>query len=179
MNVCVDLEASRPRRPLPLCCLMLALGPILGWTGCSAAGETASDTTHLQAPAVTQVPGVAEPGETDSPSQTPSAEPASPNDAAADQAAAYEPPFPDRTELFVVPQHQENRRITVDGQAEESVKLVGFVDVDGPRVVLSINGLILTIAEGTTHNGLEVISIQRSAVVLQRGRERWQASLEN
>jgi hypothetical protein len=93
-------------------------------------------------------------------------------------AAAYQPPFPDRVDLFVPPKRQGNVLVK-DGGAEDSVELLGFIRVDRPQVVLSINGQVASIAEGATQFGIEVISIQQPKVVLQRGRQRWQASLEN
>ena len=62
---------------------------------------------------------------------------------------------------------------------EGSVELLGFVNVDDHRVVLSINGAVYPVAVGESQLGVEVISIQPPAVVLQRGRLRWQATLEN
>jgi hypothetical protein len=45
--------------------------------------------------------------------------------------------------------------------------------------VLTINGQVTHIAEGASQDGVEVISIHPPNVVLQRGRQRWQDSLEN
>jgi len=93
--------------------------------------------------------------------------------------SAYQPPFPDRDNLFVAPNRMGAGRSRHSGQLEEAVELLGFVNVDGQRVVLSIDGLVAPIAEGDTQHGVEVISIQPPAVVLQRGRQRWTATLEN
>ena len=92
---------------------------------------------------------------------------------------AYEPPFPDRTNLFEAPKRQGSGRISSNGTKESAIELLGFVNVYGPEVVLSIDGLAATIAEGGSHAGIEVISIKPPAVFLQRGKQRWQASLEN
>jgi hypothetical protein len=94
------------------------------------------------------------------------------------EAAAYQPPFPERVDLFVPPKRQGGVRIG-QGEREDSVELLGFVRVDQPKAVLSINGLTMSLAEGGNEYGIEVISIQPPSVVLQRGRQRWQASLEN
>lgn len=61
---------------------------------------------------------------------------------------------------------------------EELVELKGFVNVDGPRVVLSIDGVVAPLAEGGEKYGVQVISIHPPSVVLQRGRSRWTATLE-
>ena len=66
----------------------------------------------------------------------------------------------------------------VPGAKENAVELLGFVRVDRARAVLEINGEISPLAEGDNHYGIEVISIQPPTVVLQRGRQRWQATLE-
>ncbi len=92
---------------------------------------------------------------------------------------AFEPPFPDRTNLFQAPKRQGRGRSQIGGQSETSVELLGFVNVNGQRVALSIDGLVTTIAEGGEAFGIEVISIQPPSVFLRRGKQRWQASFEN
>ena len=56
--------------------------------------------------------------------------------------------------------------------------LLGFIRVDQPKAVLSINGEVLPLAAGESRYGVDVISINVPNVVLQRGRQRWQATLE-
>ena len=90
----------------------------------------------------------------------------------------YEPPYPDRENLFLAPRRSAKFENT-PGAVEQSVELLGFANVRGPRVILSINGNVVPMAEGGQELGIEVISIQPPAVVLQRDRERWQATLEN
>ena len=65
-----------------------------------------------------------------------------------------------------------------DDESGDTVELKGFINVDQPRVVLSIDGVISPIAEGGEKYGVQVISIQPPTVVLQRGRSRWTATLE-
>lgn len=92
--------------------------------------------------------------------------------------ATFQPPYPHRENLFLAPKRSakhENKR----GILEQSVELLGFANVDGQRVILSINGEVVPMTEGSQTAGIEVISIHPPAVVLQRGRERWQATLEN
>ncbi len=96
---------------------------------------------------------------------------------AAGDAPAYTPPFPDRVDLFTPPKRQGGAAIAKVG-GENAVELMGFVRVDRPRAVLAINGEITTMAEGETQFGIEVISVHSPNVVLQRGRQRWQATLE-
>lgn len=98
--------------------------------------------------------------------------------APAEQTVAdYQPPFPDRVDLFVPPKRQGGAR--TNGQEQDAVELLGFVRVDRPKAVLSINGQVASIAEGSAQFGVEVVSIQPPKVVLQRGRQRWQAGLDN
>jgi hypothetical protein len=91
--------------------------------------------------------------------------------------AQFSPPFPDRIELFEPPKRAQGT-IRQDDQNGETVELKGFVNVDRPRVVLSIDGVIAPISEGGEKYGVQVISIQPPSVVLQRGRSRWTATLE-
>ncbi len=89
----------------------------------------------------------------------------------------YQPPFPDRVNLFLAPKREGKSNAS---NQEEAVELLGFVNVrNNHKAVLSINGIVYPIAEGESQFGVEVISIQPPGVVLQRGRQRWQASLEN
>ncbi len=100
------------------------------------------------------------------------------NQAAEAPQAEYQPPFPDRLDLFVPPKRQGGV-VFKEGGSEDAVELLGFVKLDDQQVVLSINGQVTPIYEGGSQYGIEVISIQPPKVVLQRGRQRWQASLEN
>lgn len=94
------------------------------------------------------------------------------------EAASFEPPFPDRVELFVAPKRRGRGEKQSANGIDNAVELLGFVNVDGQRVILSIDGLVSPLAEGSHEAGIEVISIQPPAVVLQRGRQRWQVKLE-
>jgi hypothetical protein len=91
--------------------------------------------------------------------------------------ASFSPPFPDRQELFEPPKRAQSavRQNDIEGQ---SIELKGFVNVDKPRVLLSIDGVITPIAEGDERYGVLVRSIQPPSVVLERGRSRWTATLE-
>ncbi|HEX4413132.1 MAG TPA: hypothetical protein VH107_05845 [Lacipirellulaceae bacterium] len=93
------------------------------------------------------------------------------------QATAFTPPFPDRLEIFEPPKRAQNS-VKRDDEHGQSVELKGFIDVDQPRVILSIDGVVSPIPEGGEKYGVHVISIQPPSVVLQRGRNRWTATLE-
>ena len=92
-------------------------------------------------------------------------------------AAKFDPPFPHRTDLFDPPRRGQGM-VRRDEEHGETIELKGFVDVDGPQVVLSIDGVLSPIPEGGEKYGVQVISIHPPSVVLQRGRSRWTASLE-
>jgi hypothetical protein len=91
---------------------------------------------------------------------------------------AFEPPYPNRENLFLAPKRSSVHKDS-PGSIQQSVELLGFANVQGPRVILSIDGIVVPMPEGAKQSGIEVISIQPPAVVLQRDRERWQATLEN
>jgi hypothetical protein len=105
---------------------------------------------------------------------TPPSQPSAP---ARRDVAEFEPPFPGRTELFVPPRGGQGT-VRRDEEYGETIELKGFVDVNGPQVVLAIDGVISPIPEGGEKYGVQVISINPPQVVLQRGRNRWTASLE-
>jgi hypothetical protein len=92
-------------------------------------------------------------------------------------AATFTPPFPERLELFEPPKRAQST-IRRDDEHGESVELKGFINVDQPRVILSIDGVVSPVPEGGEKYGVHVISIQPPSVVLQRGRNRWTATLE-
>lgn len=92
--------------------------------------------------------------------------------------ADFVPPYPNRENLFLAPKRSSTHGKT-PGSHEQSVELLGFANVKKSQVILSINGEVFPISEGEQQAGIEVISIQPPAVVLQRNRERWQATLEN
>lgn len=108
---------------------------------------------------------------------TPTPDLANPKVASAAQPAAFAPPFPDRLELFEPPKRAQTS-VKRDDEHGQSVELKGFIDVDQPRVILSIDGVVSPIPEGGEKYGVHVISIQPPSVVLQRGRNRWTATLE-
>jgi hypothetical protein len=109
------------------------------------------------------------------------AKPATPDLAESSESATtkheFTPPFPDRLELFQPPQRAQSmaRR---DDEHGETVELKGFIYVDEPRVVLSIDGVVSSLPQGGEKYGVQVISIEPPTVVLQRGRNRWPATLE-
>jgi hypothetical protein len=98
-------------------------------------------------------------------------------DSAPTSVVQFSPPFPERLELFEPPKRAQGT-VRRNEELGESVELKGFITVDEPRVVLSIDGVISSVPEGGEKYGVQVISIQPPTVVLQRGRDRWPATLE-
>ena len=90
--------------------------------------------------------------------------------------AEFKPPFQAR-ELFEPPKRAQGM-VRRDDEHGQSVELKGFINVDGPRVVLSIDNVITIIPEGGEKHGVRVRSIQPPTVILERGRNRWPATLE-
>lgn len=93
------------------------------------------------------------------------------------QKAAYNPPFPERVELFEPSKRAENSVRRGDDHGE-SVELKGFINVDQPQVVLSIDGVVSPVPEGGEKYGVQVIRIQPPSVDLRRNGRNWRATLE-
>lgn len=169
-----------------LCALMLAsFGCAIG--GCNSTDEAAPDAT---ADAVASS-GDAKPADDGTDRPTASTSPAAPTatgsnaeeetkppDAAGDKSVAqFTPPFPDRLELFEAPKRAQGAVRQSDNEGQ-TVELKGFITVDQPRAVLSIDGVISPIPVGGEKYGVQVLSIQPPSAVLQRGRNRWTATLD-
>ena len=167
-------------------CLVLPVGILCA--GCQPAEETAIlpqeaqvtkvDSASLAAskpPQQTQKSGEA----SEASASTVSTPPKIPATTIVQRAATvpFTPPFPDRLELFEPPKRTQST-VRRDDEYGESVELIGFVKVDEPRVVLSIDGVIVPIPAGGEKYGVHVHSIQPPSAVLQRGRAPWTATLD-
>jgi hypothetical protein len=142
-----------------------------GFVGCQSSDEIDAVPEVVEAtPAVTPA---TKPSESTSDNTSVENNP----DAAKLTVAQFVPPFPERLELFEPPKRAQGT-VRRDEQGGETVELKGFVNVDKPRVVLLIDGVIAPIPEGGEKYGVQVISIQPPNAVLQRGRSRWTATLE-
>jgi hypothetical protein len=106
-------------------------------------------------------------------------------DSAADSTAGEAPadkfdlPYPDRSQLFQSPKVRRSA-VAKRGTQENSqrVRLKGFVNLDGIRAILVVNGETTSLAAGDKSQGIEVISIKPPRVTLQRGRVRWTESIQ-
>jgi hypothetical protein len=149
------------------------------WTVCLAAGLCGCQSSDepvaaVQAPAAVTAPTPAarpelKAGSSASAKKEPEIAPAA--------AAQFSPPFPERLELFEPPKRAQGT-VRRNEEHGETVELKGFITVNEPRVILSIDGVISSVPEGGEKYGVQVISIQPPTVVLQRGRDRWPATLE-
>jgi len=155
-------------RVYPLhCCLFVSLMIV----GCGSADEPAVEATRAVASAPAAVDKPAPPGANPPKSpdlaQTPTQN---------QPVAQFSPPFPERLDLFDPPKRAQSTIRRDD--AGETVELKGFINVDQPKVVLAIDGVDATIPQGGEKYGVQVISIEPPIVYLQRGRNRWKATLE-
>jgi hypothetical protein len=142
--------------------------------GCRSAQEPASAPVAVRAaPVITPVVNPALVKASSPAARTPDV--ANPKITSA-HVAEFKPPFPERNELFEAPKRKSTVRR--DDEHGQSVELKGFMNVDQPRVILSIDGVISPIPEGGEKYGVKVISIQPPNALLQRGRSRWTATLE-
>jgi hypothetical protein len=153
-------------------CLLLSL---VATAGCQSAEAPASEPTAVNeapTPAVTSAAAPAKPKS--SPARTPDL--ANPKVTSA-QVVEFKPPFPERADLFEAPKRAQST-VRRDDEHGQTVELKGFVNVGEPSAVLSIDGVLSSIPEGSEKYGVQVISIQPPKAVLQRGRSRWTATLE-
>ena len=90
----------------------------------------------------------------------------------------YLPPYPNRVDPFSFPVG------TSDAGAERNVPhanvavdVLGFADVDDPRVFLRLDGRTHSLAEGSRVGGIEVVKIKPPVVELRRGTLVWTATM--
>ena len=90
--------------------------------------------------------------------------------------ADFEPPYPNRVNPFAPPT-RSTRQAQRSENSESSVVLLGFAKLDEPKAILNIDGVVSPLANGDQHAGVQVIAIEPPNAVLQRGRDRWTASI--
>lgn len=146
--------------------------------GCSRGAAPETDSVALPvAPAVATSPAPAQPAPAGADSKTAPTPDLAASSPSKSPAAEFTPPFPDRLELFEPPKRAQGV-VKRDDENGASVELKGFINVDQPRVILSIDGVVSPVPEGGEKYGVRVITIQPPTAVLQRGRNRWTAKLE-
>jgi hypothetical protein len=160
---CRNLRDMRSRE-LIICGSTLGVACLL--VGCGASVDEATPSVAVAV------------GSEDSAANVNQPVPATPADTSQRAAAVeFTPPFPERTELFEPPKRAQST-VRRDDESGNTVELKGFINVAGPKAVLSIDGVITPISVGDEKYGVQVISIDGPSVVLQRGRSRWTATLE-
>jgi hypothetical protein len=103
---------------------------------------------------------------------TAAAVPAAPQEVPSD----YRPPFPERTELFAPPNAGETVR-AARRTVVSDVTLKGIIEFGGRRALVEIGGLVYSLREQEQRSGVKVVSIDHPRVTLERGDQRWTASL--
>ena len=92
------------------------------------------------------------------------------------ETAQFEPPFPDRQELFLPPGPQE----PVKPQAvrkDSSIQVKGFANADGMHALLMIDGRLTAMRVGESRGGVEVLSVKPPRVMLRQDGQSWTESL--
>ena len=149
--------------------LLLAAAPLVGCQSATAPAPATTATASTPPSNSPTAPAATSPAPADEHKNTP-AQPVAQN---------FNPPFPNRADLFEPP-HNSAGVARREEEHGATVELKGFVNVDGQQgqqVVLAIDGVISPIPEGGEKYGVQVISIKPPSVILQRGRSRWTASL--
>lgn len=96
---------------------------------------------------------------------------------------AYEPMYPDRVDPFSFPGQPSGAPIANSSTAAESVtdgigvQVLGFANVDEPRVLLRIKGNTASLKAGDSTDGVEVIAIRPPAAELRIGTLSWTATM--
>ena len=96
-------------------------------------------------------------------------------DSAADHE--YEPPFGERVNLFLPAERESPVARKTDRSGGPTIQLKGFAQVERLRAILSLDGRVITLAEGEEKEGIRAVSIQPPQVQLQKGRQRWTLTL--
>jgi hypothetical protein len=106
---------------------------------------------------------------------TPPAPPVVPTEEEApaeEPAEPFQPPYPERTELFIPPDLTNVVRAP-STTAGPSIAVRGFMNLDGRHVLLEIDGAVHVLGEGKQQGGVQVVSIAPPRVTLERRGERW------
>ena len=88
---------------------------------------------------------------------------------------AFQPPFPNREELFLPP--AEKPASATRFKSDQDVTLMGFANVEGKKALLKIDGIIRPLRAGESRGEVRVLAIDPPRVTLQRGNREWTESL--
>jgi hypothetical protein len=146
----------------------LAIQSMAGCMNSHAEGEvppTASETiAHLPTEAVT-------PAQSSQPAASDGDYPPTVESNTSSPKQAFQPPFPNREELFLPP--AEKPAIATRPRSNEDVVLMGFADVEGEKALLKIDGVITPLRAGESRGAVRVLAIDPPRVTLQRGSRQW------
>lgn len=150
-----------------------------------ACNQDAPDTTRASRPAGPPITPISEnaalaPTATRPPAapDTTSEADRTPNERESVAWPGFEPPFGDRVDLFLPPQSDAGSLPATPASPDAGQVVVkGFVNLGTPRAVLQIGDLVAPLAEGESRYDIRVLSIDPPQVVLQRGGNRWTATL--
>ncbi|WP_442508767.1 hypothetical protein SH528x_000299 [Novipirellula sp. SH528] len=91
----------------------------------------------------------------------------------------FRPKYEERVDPFHFPNDQPTTVVKRDSRASKATQLevLGFAQLDVPKVILRTKDSTVTLAVGQSHYGLEVIEIQPPAVKLKSGNLVWTATM--
>jgi hypothetical protein len=117
--------------------------------------------TVAKAPRAAKLPGVAQAG------------------AIAQNETEFVGPFPHRTNPFALPNadHAASVAKVRANEKRSDERLLGFVDVDGRKALLQIDGQVWAARAGESRDGIEVVEIAPAHVTLRRQGATWNVSL--
>ena len=152
--------------------LIVTLSGALVWGCGSSVPVTEGDTAS---PTVT--PAVA----TGTDAAKPTSKVASEAAAVVDEPVAFEPPFPDRTDLFAQPNANKVAAVVRERreQSGPDLQLKGFVNVGEPRAMLRIDGELWIARAGESRAGVEVVTITPPQVTIKRDEKNIELSLRD
>ncbi len=83
----------------------------------------------------------------------------------------FQPPFPNREELFLPP--AERPASATRARSDHDITLMGFVNVDGKKALLKIDGIITPLGAGQSRGEIRVLAVDPPRVTLRRGNREW------
>jgi hypothetical protein len=88
-------------------------------------------------------------------------------------------PSPGRTNPFEMAGGFETNDVATDGGTEKKkeVRVLGFVELDQPTVMLAVDGQTELMRAGEVRDGIEILEIQTPQVKIKRDGVSWYASL--
>jgi hypothetical protein len=161
--------------------ITLAVAIALGAMGCGRRAVSQQQTSADDKPESTAIVPASEVGEKATPktSARSSRLPQDAKPAVTPTVEKYVGPFPHRSNPFALPNADSaataaKQRETVK-QAEE--RLLGFINVDGRKALIQIDGKVWAAQQGDRRDGIEVVEIAPAKVTLRRDGATWQLSL--